>query len=107
MSKCTITACTSDAVAKGLCAKHYMRQRRRGDPEAAYPPGRQPKPRPEAPEAAALKREVLALREEVATLTRQLDEALARAAAAPGGKGTRALLDDIKRSPRVIAQPFE
>jgi transposase-like protein len=75
MSKCTIKGCANEAVARGLCAKHYMRQRRRGDPEAAFPPGRQPKPRPEAAEAAALKREVVTLREEVAALKRQLANA--------------------------------
>ena len=29
---CIITDCQNKPVAKGLCAKHYMRQRRSGDP---------------------------------------------------------------------------
>jgi cell division protein FtsB len=72
MSNCTIKGCTNAAVAGGLCAMHYMRKRRRGDPEAAFKPGRQPKPRGEDRESAALKRENTALREEVATLKREL-----------------------------------
>jgi hypothetical protein len=74
MSNCTIPGCSKRAVAHGLCAKHYMRLRRRGDPNAEFPPGRQPKARPEDPETAALRRENAALLEEVAALKRRLDE---------------------------------
>jgi hypothetical protein len=36
---CTIDGCTGRAVAKGLCAKHYMRARRTGDPANTRKPG--------------------------------------------------------------------
>jgi hypothetical protein len=47
---CSIEGCGGKVVAKGLCAKHYMRQRRGGDPTAKRKTG--PKPRPRATEAA-------------------------------------------------------
>jgi hypothetical protein len=37
---CSIDGCYAKAVAKGLCAKHYMRQRRNGDPEKVCKAGR-------------------------------------------------------------------
>jgi hypothetical protein len=37
---CTISKCRNKAVAKGLCAKHYMRARRAGDPTKVRKPGR-------------------------------------------------------------------
>ena len=36
---CKISGCSTPAVAHGLCAKHYMRQRRHGDPTVTRPPG--------------------------------------------------------------------
>src|SRR6516164_7697390 len=65
MSNCAIPGCRNQAVAWGLCAKHYMRKRRRGDPNAAFKRGRPLKPRPEAPEMVALRQENAALREEI------------------------------------------
>jgi len=32
---CNIKGCDSNSVAKGLCAKHYMRKLRTGDPNTA------------------------------------------------------------------------
>ena len=83
MSNCTIPGCPNRAVAHSLCAMHYMRLRRRGDPNAEFPPGRQPKPRPEDTQTAALRSENEALREEVAALKRRLDEAQPRRGTAP------------------------
>jgi hypothetical protein len=37
---CSIDGCDAKVVAKGLCAKHYMRQRRNGDPEKVRKAGR-------------------------------------------------------------------
>jgi hypothetical protein len=37
---CSIDGCAAKAVAKGLCAKHYMRQRRHGDPGKVCKAGR-------------------------------------------------------------------
>jgi len=37
---CSIEGCDAKPVAKGLCAKHYMRQRRTGDPMKTSGPGR-------------------------------------------------------------------
>jgi len=79
MSNCAIPGCRNQAVAWGLCAKQYMRKRRRGDPNAAFKRGRPLKPRPEAPEMVALRQENAALREEIS-----LAEAQARSAAKPG-----------------------
>ena len=36
---CSIEGCDGKTVAKGLCAKHYMRVRRTGDPSKTRPPG--------------------------------------------------------------------
>jgi hypothetical protein len=41
---CTIDSCDGKPVAKGLCAKHYMRRRRAGDPARVRKPGRKPSP---------------------------------------------------------------
>jgi hypothetical protein len=38
--RCKIEGCEGKAVAKGLCAKHYMRQRRSGDAETVKKAGR-------------------------------------------------------------------
>ena len=48
---CEIDGCDGKPVAKGLCAKHYMRQRRAGDPRRVRRPG------PKASEARYLMRE--------------------------------------------------
>jgi hypothetical protein len=37
---CSIDGCDAKTVAKGLCAKHYMRQRRNGDPAKVRKVGR-------------------------------------------------------------------
>ncbi len=37
---CSTPDCSSPVLAKGLCAKHYMRQRRTGDPATTRKPGR-------------------------------------------------------------------
>lgn len=37
---CMIEGCKGKVTAKGLCAKHYMRQRRQGSPEAVGKAGR-------------------------------------------------------------------
>jgi hypothetical protein len=37
---CKIAGCQSKAVAQGLCAKHYMRKRRTGNPTKTGKPGR-------------------------------------------------------------------
>jgi hypothetical protein len=38
--KCTVTDCDANATAKGLCQKHYMRQRRTGSADKTRRPGR-------------------------------------------------------------------
>jgi DNA-binding response OmpR family regulator len=43
---CTIEGCDRKPVAKGLCAKHYMRVRRNGDPNQTRTPGRKCDPSP-------------------------------------------------------------
>jgi hypothetical protein len=61
--RCKIDGCHNDAVAAGMCAMHYMRQRRTGDPTVTLKPGR--KPGPKAPDPRA---ELARLREELARL---------------------------------------
>ena len=41
---CIIDGCDRKPVAKGLCAKHYMRVRRAGDPNQVRKPGRKRDP---------------------------------------------------------------
>lgn len=41
---CKITGCEGVVKAHGLCAKHYMRQRRHGDPSVTVTPGPKPDP---------------------------------------------------------------
>ena len=41
---CKVKGCKTKPVAKGLCAKHYMRQRRTGDPMQTGRAGRKPSP---------------------------------------------------------------
>ena len=41
---CVIEGCDTKPVAKGLCAKHCMRQRRTGDPNQVRKPGRKRNP---------------------------------------------------------------
>lgn len=43
---CTIEGCDRKPVAKGLCAKHYMRARRTGDPNHTRKPGHKRDPAP-------------------------------------------------------------
>jgi hypothetical protein len=98
---CNISGCRTPAIAQGLCAKHYMRQRRTGDPTVKRKPG----PKPKRPQAAAApvssqvssRHEVLALRREVASLRRKVS-ALERQAAA---KPKRALASARVSSHRV------
>jgi hypothetical protein len=40
--QCMTEGCDRDSVAKELCRKHYMRQRRTGDPNETRKPGRKP-----------------------------------------------------------------
>ena len=40
MTQCTVPDCQVPTFAKGLCAKHYTRQRRHGDPATVLPAGR-------------------------------------------------------------------
>lgn len=46
--KCTMPDCQAQQVSKQLCAKHYQRQRKHGDPsvvmKGGYQPGQQRKP---------------------------------------------------------------
>jgi hypothetical protein len=39
MMLCNINGCDARVVAKGLCAKHYMRARRHGSPDKKHKPG--------------------------------------------------------------------
>jgi hypothetical protein len=39
---CHVAGCNAKPVAKGLCAKHYMRQRWTRDPNTVGKPGRKP-----------------------------------------------------------------
>ena len=41
---CMIEGCAGKSFAKGLCVKHYMRQRRAGDPGSIGKPGRKRSP---------------------------------------------------------------
>jgi hypothetical protein len=63
---------------------HYMRMRRHGDPNAEFPPGRPPRPKQDDAALDSLRRDNAALRERIATLTRELNESRARAASTPG-----------------------
>src|SRR5215813_8456138 len=91
---CKISGCRTPAIAQGLCAKHYMRQRRTGDPTAKRKPGPKPK---QSQAAAAPSHEVLALRREIASLRRKV-RALERQATA---KPKRALATARVSSRRV------
>lgn len=95
---CKISGCANPAIAQGLCAKHYMRQRRTGDPTVKRRPG--PKSRPnsenssttaDAPsqELLTLRREVAALRRKVRALERQAAAKPKRAAATARVSGRR------------------
>jgi len=81
--RCKVEGCASQAVAGGMCAKHYMRVKRRGDPNVRLRPGPKPGPAPAAAaasELAALRAEAAALRQENAGLQRELTKARAAAA---------------------------
>src|SRR5215467_5162060 len=72
MSNCKVAGCTNAAIARGLCAKHYMRQRRTGDPTSAkLKPGPKPKPGGKVDVLGALTRELERLRTENAELRRR------------------------------------
>jgi hypothetical protein len=74
---------------------HYMRQRRHGDPNVEFPPGRPPSPKPADPELDALKRDNAALSARVVTLIRELDEAKAQATAAQRASQPTGALDQL------------
>src|SRR5215471_8786251 len=88
---CEISGCPNAAVARGLCAKHYMRRRRTGDPTVTRNPG---------PNGAALAQEITGLRQKVIALLQvntalrqkvtMLEQELAqqRAMAQPGQQAT-------------------
>jgi hypothetical protein len=42
LTMCKIEGCPDKPIAKGLCAKHYMRERRTGDAKQTRKPGRKP-----------------------------------------------------------------
>ena len=60
---CEISGCPNPAIAQGLCAKHYMRQRRTGDPTITRKPG---------PNGTALRQENTALRKENTALRQKV-----------------------------------
>jgi hypothetical protein len=60
---CEISGCPNPTVAQGLCAKHYMRQRRTGDPTVTRKPG---------PNGTALRQENTRLRQKVTVLEQEL-----------------------------------
>jgi hypothetical protein len=66
MSHCTIEGCPNAAVAKGLCAKHYMRVVRTGDATAKQKPGPKPKPGGKGEAMASLQAEIAALKTRLA-----------------------------------------
>jgi len=72
--RCKIEGCAREANAMGLCFKHYMRQRRTGNPAVRSKPG--PKPvdpsTDETGENAALRQENAALRQENAALHQEI-----------------------------------
>ena len=58
-----IADCPNESIATGLCAMHYMRRRRTGDPTTKGTPGPKAGPKPavsatEASEIASLRQEV-------------------------------------------------
>jgi len=72
MSNCKVAGCTNAAIALGLCAKHYMRQRRTGDPTSANrKPGPKPQPGGKVDALRALERELARLKVENAELRRR------------------------------------
>jgi len=70
--RCTIDDCPNEAVALGMCMKHYMRMRRTGDPTAAREARR-------TLTDTALREEIAALQQENTALRRHLAEARRRA----------------------------
>jgi hypothetical protein len=40
--RCKVEECAAEAVAKGLCSKHYMRERRHGSADTVHKCGRKP-----------------------------------------------------------------
>ena|SRR5215471_3340538 len=108
---CKISGCRTPAIAQGLCAKHYMRLRRTGDPTAKRKPG----PKPKRPQAAAKRgrtnwsdlstaapsHEVLALRREIASLRRKVSALERQAAAKPKRAVASARVSDrrVRKTP--------
>ena len=110
MSNCAIPGCRNQAVAWGLCAKQYMRKRRRGDPNAAFKRGRPLKPRPEAPEMVALRQENAALREEISLAEAQAPAAKPGVGPDPDAAGRLArevasLKEALARAEAKLADP--
>jgi hypothetical protein len=68
---CKIKGCPNPAFGHGLCAKHYFRQRRHGDPAVTHKPGPKSEPIPE-PKVKVVKG--IDQSEEVAALKKQLVE---------------------------------
>jgi chromosome segregation ATPase len=68
MSNCKLQGCPNAAIAKGLCAKHYMRARRTGDPSIKLKPGPKPKPGSNIDILSALEGELERLKSENAEL---------------------------------------
>jgi hypothetical protein len=99
MSACTIAGCPSEAVAKGLCAMHYMRVRRGGDPNAEFKP-RQPKPRSGDPEMDVLREEVAELRQQLAL---RVDAKSGNAVAALFRRIT-ALSQELRKTQRQLSE---
>jgi predicted RNase H-like nuclease (RuvC/YqgF family) len=71
MSNCKVQGCPNVGIAKGLCAKHYMRARRTGDPSVRLKPGPKPKPGSRINVLSALERELEQLKSENAELRRR------------------------------------
>lgn len=59
---CTVKGCENAAIARGLCAMHYMRARRTGNAITVGKPGRPPVPGGHAEMVAQLRAENLDLR---------------------------------------------
>ncbi len=76
MALCSVPDCGARAAARGLCAKHYMRWRRRGDPAVTGQRGR-PANRPRY-QPLALRLHELGLVEDYEQLIQQLAEHASR-----------------------------
>src|SRR6516225_11686343 len=108
MSKCKIAGCTNAALALGLCAKHYMRQRRTGDPTSAkLKPGPKPKPGGRVDALSALAREIERLRAELRQRAEERPPAAAPKHTPPGPKPKPQAEIDIENMPsRTLRAEF-